>query len=212
MSLIQQLSTNEELVDALKRQGTLRSESIIKAFEAIDRKNFVPDEYQQEAYGDYPLEIGDGQTISQPTTVAIMLELLKPKPGQKVLDVGSGSGWLTALLAHAVGSDGVVHGTEVRRDLAMLGRSNLEMTGLGNAQIHYTPTSLGWRSGAPYDRIIVSAATSDVPKELLDQLKSPGVMVIPIENSLVKISKEPSGRLSKQEHYGFAFVPLIRTA
>lgn len=212
MALMQQLTTNEELIDALKKQKTLHSKPIIKAFESIDRKNFVPKAYQQEAYGDYPLEIGDGQTISQPTTVAIMLELLEPNPGQRIMDIGSGSGWLTALLGHITGGSGTVHGTEVRRDLAMLGRSNLKKTGLDNTHIHYTPTTLGWPADAPYDRIVVSAATSDVPKELLNQLKSPGIMVIPIEKNLVKISKEPSGRLSTQEHYGFAFVPLLRTA
>ncbi|MGZ5208473.1 MAG: hypothetical protein ACXWB0_05575 [Sulfuricurvum sp.] len=106
------MNTNQELIDHLIASGVLYSPAAIEAFWRCGRNLFVPEELYENTYGDYPLSIGMGQTISQPTTVAIMLELLNPQKGNKVLDIGSGSGWTTALLASIVGKDGFVEGVE----------------------------------------------------------------------------------------------------
>ena len=160
-------------------------------------------EYSDEAYGDYPLPIGHGQTISQPYTVAYMLELLQPERGDRVLDVGSGSGWTAALLASIVGPDGRVWGTEIIPELVEFGRANLAKYNFKNATIERA-AGLGLPEHAPYDKILVSAAADDVPDSLLDQLAPGGIMVIPIKTSVWKIT-----HTEREEHPGFAFVPLI---
>jgi len=104
------MHTNQQLIDHLIRSGILRTPCLIGAFERCDRALFVPEPFQKDAYGDYPLQIGEGQTISQPFTVAVMLEMLAPPEKGRVLDIGSGSGWTTALLAAAVGENGRVEG------------------------------------------------------------------------------------------------------
>ena len=202
-------SSYPDLVDGLVRAGTLKSPHLIKAFKSIDRIQFVPPALIDQAYGNFPLDIGHGQTISQPTTVAIMLELLQPKAGQNILDVGSGSGWTTALLATVVGVDGRIVGTEIKSGLVRLGQNRLEKMKLRQATIHYTPGRLGYVKAAPYDRILVSASADSIPDELIKQLKSPGQMVVPVKNSLFKIVKDPFGRIKSEEHYGFVFVPLL---
>ena len=124
----------DELVRELKRQGVLRSPLVEQAFRAIDRKDFVRPEHRAEAYGNYPLPIGEGQTISQPYTVAFMLDLLDPRPGERILDVGAGSGWQAALLAHMVspmdesqrmGSRGRVYAMERSPELCRFAKTKI---------------------------------------------------------------------------------------
>jgi protein-L-isoaspartate(D-aspartate) O-methyltransferase len=204
--------SNEELVEALTSKGALRSQLVIDAFLKVDRKLFVPENQADQAYGDFPLEIGEGQTISQPTTVATMIELLEPQAGHIVLDVGSGSGYLSAIIGHMVASDGEVHATEVRQSLYQTGLDNLSKAGLKNVHLHYTPNQLGWPQSAPYDRIVASAAATDIPDALLEQLKAPGLMVLPVGDSLTVVKKDSHGRTTQQAHYGYAFVPLVQKA
>src|SRR3989338_9261998 len=128
-------NNNSELVRHLIEEGYLKTERIIGAFSAIDRADFVPEEYKSEAYGDYPLPISYGQTISQPATVAFMLELLQPQAGDKVMDAGSGSGWQTALLAEIVGEKGSAYSIERISELCEFGRSNLQKYNFKNIQI-----------------------------------------------------------------------------
>lgn len=197
------------LVAELIKSGVLKSPSIINAFLEANRSDFVPSKYLNLAFEDIPLPIGSDQTISQPTTVAFMLELLDSKEGQKILDVGSGSGWTTAILAYIVGEKGLVIGTEIIPELVKLGIHNLKKYSLPQAKILQAGNELGHREEAPYDRILVSAAAANLPEELISQLRNGGKMVLPVENSIWHIEKDKNGKITKREFPGFIFVPLI---
>jgi len=203
------MTPRQALLDKLKRAGTLISPSIIKAFEQIDRADFVTSQYKSRAYDDFPLPIGYGQTISQPTTVAFMLERLLAQAGEAVLDVGSGSGWATALLANIVGPRGKVIGVERVEELLKIGKINLGKYGYDYARIIRAGDKLGFSDEAPYDRILVSAAALEVPAELIRQLKIGGTMILPVKSSLYKLTKRSGQKYSKEEFYGFSFVPLV---
>ena len=191
--------------------NVLRSPKIIKAFEKVNRKDFVRSEYVGRAYDDIPLPIGYNQTISQPTTVAFMLELLELKEGLKVLDVGSGSGWTTALLANIVGKKGEVVGVELIPELVNFGRENIGKYCNGsNVNIFPAEGTIGYPLKSPYDRILVSASADEIPLELIKQLKVSGVLVIPVKNSIYKLIRKSNdiSDVSKEEYPGFVFVPL----
>jgi protein-L-isoaspartate(D-aspartate) O-methyltransferase len=202
--------SKEQLIDHLENGTRALKDRMIKdAFIAIDRKNFVPENYVEEAYDDYPLPLGDtGQTISQPTTVAFMLELLNPQEGEKILDVGSGSGFTTALLARIVGEKGRVIGVERIPELVKLGQKNLDKYNLKNAEIIKARKEIGFLKEAPFDKILVSATTEDLPKKLMEQLRVGGIMVVPIFDEIWQVKKLESGEDIKK-YKGFAFVPLI---
>ncbi len=196
------------LVEQLVERGTLRTEHIIEAFEAVDRADFVPESSQTQAYEDRPLHIGYQQTISQPTTVAFMLELLAPQKGDRILDIGSGSGWTTALLAHIVGNDGSVVGLERVDELVEYGRKNLERYSFSWATIERAGAELGAPKDAPFDRILVSASARSFPHEVLAQVREGGVLVTPVRDAIWRVQKiEQQPVIEKFE--GFIFVPLI---
>lgn len=197
------------LINALIDHGVLKTPRIIDAFKTIDRQVFVLPEYEDRAYLDQPLSIGHGQTISQPHTVAFMLELLEAKEGDRVLDVGSGSGWSTALLAHIIGSEGRVWGVEIVPALIEQGQDNISKYNLKNAEIMPVEDTLGLPELAPFDRILVSAAAHEVPKELIDQLKIGGVMVIPVEHAILRVTRISDTEIDTERYEGFAFVPLL---
>jgi protein-L-isoaspartate(D-aspartate) O-methyltransferase len=201
------MQSNKQLVDYLCSIGVLETSEIIEAFRHVDRADFVLSAYKDQAYNDHPIPIGFGQTISQPFTVAFMLELLEPKAGQEILDIGSGSGWTTALLSYVVGKKGKVIGLEKNPELVEFGQQNLSKYNFENSRIKYAGDKLGL-PGEKFDCILVSAAASHYPEELEDQLKQNGIMIIPIENSIFKIRKNKQGEIGKQEFEGFAFVPL----
>ncbi|MDO8655589.1 MAG: protein-L-isoaspartate O-methyltransferase [bacterium] len=198
-----------KLADLLTRGSVLKTQVIIEAFSHVDRKDFVPSEFQEYAYGDYPLPIAKKQTISQPATVAFMLELLQPKQGEKILDVGSGSGWTTALLAFCVGKEGKVFGMERVSELVAFGRKNVKKYAFPQATISQAEKTLGFVKEAPFDKILVSAAAQRFPEELLSQLKEGGILVIPVQNAIWRVKKLPQGKTEIQKFEGFAFVPLI---
>lgn len=191
----------------LQRQGVLTSPLLIASFNAVDRKDFVPASLHDEAYEDYPLAIGAGQTISQPYTVAFMLELLELQKEDKVLDIGCGSGWTTALIAHAA-SAGSVTGLERIPELLELARSNLAPYRFANVRLQLAKRALGI-PGETFDKILVSAAAEVLPFELVEQLKPGGIMVIPIQNEIAVIYKQEGQHFVKKDYYGFRFVPLI---
>jgi len=204
------LKSMNELVDSLISQGYLKSAAIIAAFRKIDRKDFVPEELKDFAYVNEPLTIGEGQTISQPLTVAFMLELLELEKGQKVLDVGTGSGWQTALLAEIVGPKGLVVSIERIKSLSQQAQENLLKFHFNNIKLVVGDGSVGLKKESPYDRIIVAASAQDIPSAWKEQLNQGGIIVAPVGTSLIKIAKKSEDRFSQEEFPGFVFVPLIR--
>lgn len=203
-----------KLVNDLIKTGYLKTDIIIDAFSEISRIEFLPQELENQAEANIALPIGYGQTISQPLTVAIMLELLDPQRGQKILDVGSGSGWTTALLSYIVGKTGKIVALEVREELKKIGEQNVNKFGYVTKKIadfYVADGSKGFSKEAPYDRILVSAATECVPNALKEQLKIGGKIVIPIWNSLWYMEKKGDNDFYKEEYPGFNFVPLIET-
>lgn len=191
----------------LQKEGVLTSPLLIRSFETVDRKDFVPYALQEEAYEDYPLAIGEGQTISQPYTVAFMLELLALEESDRVLDIGCGSGWTTALLASAV-REGSVTALERIPSLVHLAERNLAKYRFDNIELRRAGTVLGL-PGHTFDKILVSAAARELPFELVRQLRPGGIMVIPVENSISVVHKLEGERFSRKDFYGFTFVPLI---
>jgi protein-L-isoaspartate(D-aspartate) O-methyltransferase len=183
-------------------------DAVTAAFEAFPREGFLPERERQRAGYDGPLPIGEGQTSSQPRTVANMLRLLEVGPGQRVLDVGAGSGWTTALLAHLVGPTGEVVGVELLASLVAFGAANLEATHQPWARIvAATPGVLGVPDHAPYDRILVSAEAATLPRPLVDQLGDRGRLVIPVRGTMTLVTRD--GDETTETHHGsYRFVPL----
>jgi len=203
------MPTREELYERLLNQtNVLSTEPLKHAFKAVDRADFVPEDYKIEAYEDYPLPIGFEQTISQPTTVAFMLELLDVSEGNSVLDVGAGSGWTTALLSVLTGAKGFVYGIERIPELVIFAQENIDRYAFQNVEIRSSVKTLGIPD-KKFDRILVSAETDELPKELVDQLAPSGIMVLVVSGSIVKVTKDERGSIERKEFPGFAFVPLI---
>ncbi|HLG90719.1 MAG TPA: protein-L-isoaspartate O-methyltransferase [Candidatus Saccharimonadales bacterium] len=188
----------------------MSKERIEEAFEAVDRAKFMPANVRHLAGYDQAVPIGYGQTISQPYTVGLMLQWLDPQPGNKVLDVGSGSGWTTALLSHLVKPKGKVYAVERIPELVEFGRGNCEKFGVKNAYFSTAGEELGLPEEAPFDRILVSAAADEFPEQLMSQLKISGKLVIPIQSDILEITK--TGKKNSRDvrkHPGFVFVPLL---
>ncbi|MBI2575406.1 protein-L-isoaspartate(D-aspartate) O-methyltransferase [Candidatus Woesearchaeota archaeon] len=209
MSLQEQ---KRKLAEYWQETGLVTDKKAIKAFMGVPREMFVPEHYRAESYGDYPLPLPSGQTISQPTTVMIITQALELHTGQKVLEVGAGSGYQAAIIAEMVGSKGTVYATEIIPELAALAGQNLKMAGIKNVKVMCMDGSRGYEKAAPYDRIVVSAACSEIPKPLAEQLKEEGIIVAPVGNSwqgqqLIKARKK-NGRLETENLGDFVFVPL----
>ena len=222
-------TSNKELVEELISLGYLKNPLLIEAFLTIDRKNFVLPEYQKNAYLNQPLPIGFGQTISQPLTVAFMLELLDLKEKEKVLEIGAGSGWQTALIAFMVNrskekdtkDDSNEESTEIKGKVVALERipelvkfaidnvSKYNFIEKGIVEIVEANGYWGWEKEAPYDKIIAAAASDEIPQKWKEQLKIGGKIVAPIKNSIVVLEKINKKDFEEKEFFGFSFVPLI---
>jgi protein-L-isoaspartate(D-aspartate) O-methyltransferase len=200
-----------ELIALLKAEGVLNSPAVIKAMKAIDRADFVLPRYRSLAYENYPLSIGFGQTISQPYTVAFMLELLKVKKGEKILEIGAGSGWQTAMLCQLVGKAGRVVAVERLSKLKRLEHINLAKCHLYQNTITLIQGDgkLGYLAAAPYDKIIAAAAGSGIPEAWKQQLKIGGKIVAPVKHSIWEISKLSAESFKITRYKGFYFVPLV---
>ncbi|WP_193103363.1 protein-L-isoaspartate O-methyltransferase [Brachybacterium sp. FME24] len=187
-----------------------QEDRVARALGAVPRAPFLPPALRRQAGLDAPVPIGHGQTNSQPFTVATMLGLLDVHPGQRVLDVGAGSGWTTALLAHLVGAEGRVIGVE--RHEALIGPSRRALTdgGFGEvAEIRLARAGvLGVPQEAPFDRILVSAEARALPPSLVDQLADDGVMVIPVGSEMRRVERRGED-LIDTGHGAFRFVPLV---
>ena len=215
----------EELIRELKQQGVLKSPYVEAAFRAIDRRDFVRPKHLAEAYANYPLDIGGGQTISQPYTVAFMLDLLDPRPGEKILDIGTGSGWTTALLAYIVSQtekqearstkheSGKVYAAERIPELYQFGKTNVAKYNFLKRRVvkfFSHDGTAGLPAYAPFDKIIASAAAGrDIPTAWRDELAVGGSMVAPVGGSIWHYRKIAPERWEEREYAGFAFVPLV---
>lgn len=186
------------------------SDTVLAVLARIPRHRFVSAEDQAQAYANHPLSIGQGQTISQPFIVALMSELLQLEKGLRVLEVGTGSGYQTAVLAELAGE---VFSCEIIPALAARTGQLLDELGYRNIHLQVSDGSLGWPEKAPFDRIIVTAAAEHLPKPLLEQLKPGGRMVIPVGESLfaqdlLLVSKSIDGKLQQRSILPVRFVPL----
>jgi len=182
------------------------SDEIINAFAKVKRENFVPEQVLIYAYEDIALPLEDGSTISQPSTIAFMLSLLEPKQHNKILEIGSGSGYALSLISEIIKS-GKIYGIEINKNLAIKSRNILEND--SNINIINRSGLNGFSEQAPFDRILVSASCPDrgIPYSLITQLKDHGIIVAAVQQSIIQIRKE-NGQVSEREFQGFSFVPF----
>lgn len=200
------------LIDSLIEDRWLRSDRIIKAFRKIKRVDFLPDHLKSSAELNTALPIGLGQTISQPLVVAFMLEQLQPQPGDKVLDVGSGSGWTATLLAEIVGPKGKVFAIDIIPEIMEFGKNNVRKYNFikkRRIQFICADGSKGFLKEAPFDRILASASAASIPSAWRKQLKVGGRIVAPIGSSIFVLEKKSKKEFQENEFPGFLFVPLV---
>ena len=222
-----------ELIDFLIKDGWLKTPRIVDAFRKIKRQDFMTDDIKHLAEINEAISIGFEQTISQPLTVAFMLEKLQPQHGDKILDVGSGSGWTTALLAYIVSQQsgtqntkyktqnynpkikiqsGKVIALEIIPELKKFGEKNTAKYSFiekGVAKFICADATKGWEKQAPYDKILVSASAEKAPIALKNQLKTGGRLVLPIKSSIWLFIKKSENNFEECEYPGFAFVPFV---
>lgn len=197
------------LLELLENRGF--SKPILKAFRNVKREDFVPDDYKSLAYENQPLPIGYEQTISQPSTIAVMFNLLQLNPGQKILEAGSGSGYVLALLSEIVGVKGQVYGLEIIKELA--DRSKETLKNYSNIHVFHGDGKLGLKE-APFDRILISAACSQPPQTLFYQLKDQGIFVAPVGSSelgcmITSFKREKDSFEVEDFKSGYTFVPFV---
>lgn len=202
----------QDLVEYWERSKLIKDTRLIRAFKKIPRENFILQEDLVKAYRDHPLAIGYGQTISQPTTVMLMTQALELKLGDKVLEVGTGSGYQAALISEMVGKNGKVYTTEIVDALAKFARENLKRLKVKNVEVFKADGSKGLKKYAPFDKIIVTAGCPEVPKPLIDQLKVGGILIAPVGDQflqkMLKIKKLNNKELHTEDLGDFIFVPL----
>lgn len=202
----------KKLIESLVRRGYISKPEVISAMMKVPRHIFVPKEIQSYAYHDSPQKIGLGQTISAPHMVGIMAEKLDLKPGQKVLEIGGGSGYHAAVVAEIIGKEGHIYSVEYVEALARRGRENIQKAGLGEiVTIIHGDGSEGFSEHAPYDRIFVTCASPDVPPPLLEQLADKGKLLIPAGNrhyQTLLYYQRKGKKIIKKDYGGCVFVPL----
>jgi protein-L-isoaspartate(D-aspartate) O-methyltransferase len=201
----------EAMVDRQLRRRGITEESILDAFRQVPREAFISDEYAHLAYGDHPLPIEAGQTISQPYIVALMIEAAAIKAGDKVLEVGAGSGYAAAVISRIAVR---VVAIERQHDLVEVARERLSRLGYDNVEIVEGDGTRGCRDHAPFDAILAAASGSHVPRPLVEQLAPNGRIVMPVGEpgwvqELVKVTKQEDGILKQENLGGVRFVPLI---
>jgi len=200
----------QHLYSYWKNSGMITSDPVLKAFLAVPRELFVDPSYRHQSYADHPLPIGCEQTISQPTTVMMMLQLLEVLPDQRVLEIGTGSGYNAALLAELAGK---VVTVERHLQLVKIAKGNLKQAGYKDVVVSNGDGKEGYASQAPYDKIMVTAAAHKVPQQLKDQLSIGGLLVAPIGATygceMLTLKKISSENFQTNSHGLFSFVPLV---
>jgi protein-L-isoaspartate(D-aspartate) O-methyltransferase len=195
----------EQLLSHLENEsGVFKLPGLKEAFTKIDRADFLSEEYQPEAYEDYAVPIGFDQKLGKPTVIAFMLELLEIKKGEKALEIGSGAGWTTALMAHIVGPKGSVLALELVPELFERACENLAKYKFKNATIIRSEGALGHRSVPPYDRILVTSSVESIPENLIAKLNVGGILVVPVGDTIYKIVKNKND-IETFEYPGFMF-------
>lgn len=200
-------AAREALVEGLRQE--IRDEAVLEAIRRVPREKFVPEQYQRYAYDDRPLPIGHGQTISQPLMVAMMTEVLRLTGREKVLEVGTGSGYQAAILARLARE---VVTVERMEELAESAAQRLRELGYHNVSVNVNERGLGWPPGAPYDAILVTAGAPQIPQSLVDQLAIGGRLVIPVGGrrvqQLLRVVRQRQGT-TVTRHGQCRFVPLV---
>ena len=205
-----QIALND-LVNYLKNSRFLNDKKVEDAFRNIPRHEFVPSSELDCAYYNEPLPIKKNQTISQPAVVSRMTEWLDVRQGQKVLEIGTGSGWQTAILSYLVGQ-GIVYSVEIKPELVKFAQENLEKLRINNVHIILSDGSIGYSKASPYDRIMITAACTEIPLPLLDQLADGGLLIAPVgdsSQSLVLLQKTRKGIIEIKNESHYVFVPLL---
>lgn len=201
----------EKMVEEQIVKRGIKNEKVISALRKVPRHLLIPEEKWSVAYGDHPIPIGEGQTISQPYIVALMTELLDLKEGEKVLEIGTGSGYQAAVIAEVVKTD--VYTIEIIPSLAKTAEKNLQRQGYHNIKIKTGDGFLGWKEHSPFDKIIITCSISQVPQPLIKQLKEGGKIVLPLGEEfspqiLTVVEKKKKGKLVYKDITGVIFVPM----
>jgi len=205
-----------KLIEQLIEQKYLKSPQIIESFNKIKRADFLPEKIVKEKGEDFinqynsPIPIGYNQTNSQPLTVAFMLELLQPMEGDRILDIGSGSGWQTAMLCYIVKDKGFIYAIEKILELKDFGQNNLAKYNFKNVEFICDDGYKGLPSEAPFDKIIAAASAQEIPLTWKEQLKVGGRLVLPVKNSIWLLIKKGDNEFEEKEYPGFSFVPLVK--
>ena len=201
----------DDLIIIMKKSGFLNDDKVEYAIRKMPRHEFVPTPLKEEAYEDAPLPIMKNQTISQPSVVSRMTEWLDIKEGQKILEIGSGSGWQTAILSYLVGH-GKVYSIERHSELTEFAKKNIDKLGINNVKVILGDGSLGFPEESPFNRIIITAACKKVPEPLLEQLSIDGLLIAPVgefPQSLVLLKKTSHGIEEIKNQPGYVFVPFL---
>jgi protein-L-isoaspartate(D-aspartate) O-methyltransferase len=204
-------SALNDLINYLKNSRFLTDDKVESAFRNIPRHEFVLASELDHAYDNEPLPILKNQTISQPGVVSRMTEWLDVRKGQKILEIGTGSGWQSAILSYLVG-DGTVYSVERHSELVRFAKENLKKLKIDNVHVVLADGSMGYPEESPYDRIIITAACTEIPLPLLDQLNENGLIIAPVgdtSQSLVLLQKTSKGIIELKNESRYVFVPLM---
>jgi protein-L-isoaspartate(D-aspartate) O-methyltransferase len=200
------------LVQEIESMG-VTDKKVLEAVKNVKREDFIIEEEKDHAYGNYPLPIGCGQTISQPYTVAFMIEQLELEKGERVLEIGAGSGYNAAIMGKIIGATGKIYSIERISELVEFAKKNLEKSGIKNVEVIHGDGYKGYEKESPYNKIIVTAACPEIPKGLKEQLKFDGILVAPVDSfygqDMIKLTKTKHG-FKKKKLGTFSFVPLVK--
>ncbi len=200
----------QAMVEQLRSEYRIRDEAVLRAMQKVRRHVFIPEAFRRDdAYGDHPCPIGYGQTISQPYIVAYMTEAMRIRPGEKVLEIGTGSGYQAAILAEM---GAIVYSIEIVPELAEHARTVLRTEGYGDVKVLTGDGYKGWPQEAPFDVIVVTCAPEDIPSALVEQLKEEGRMILPLGTGIQRlvIVRKKGGTVHREEDIPVRFVPMVR--